>query len=130
MVLVDWVWSWCLNVGGWDDFDFVCEVDSVMVVEFLLFKEFCISDFCINECICVFEVCFVGFVGEQIGVVCIEVVLCFVQEVDFDFVEVVLNLKLFVVKIMDYGKFKYEVVQKEKEVCCNQVNMIFKEVCF
>jgi translation initiation factor IF-3 len=35
-----------------------------------------------------------------------------------------------VVKIMDYGKFKYEAAQKEKEARRNQANTILKEVRF
>lgn len=41
---------------------------------------------------------------------CIEDVFCVVVDVDFDFVEVVFNVRLLVCKIMDYGKYKYEVV--------------------
>lgn len=52
------------------------------------------------------------------------------QEADLDLVEVAPNSKPPVVKIMDYGKFKYEAAQKAKEARRNQANTILKEVRF
>lgn len=76
------------------------------------------------------EVRLVGPNGEQIGVVRIEVALRLAQEADLDLVEVAPNSKPPVVKIMDYGKFKYEAAQKAKEARRNQANTILKEVRF
>lgn len=72
----------------------------------------------------------VGPGGEQIGVVKLEVALRLAQEADLDLVEVAPNSKPPVVKIMDYGKFKYEAAQKAKEARRNQANTILKEVRF
>jgi translation initiation factor IF-3 len=72
----------------------------------------------------------VGPAGEQVGVVKIEVALRLAQEADLDLVEVAPNSKPPVVKIMDYGKFKYEAAQKAKEARRNQANTILKEVRF
>ncbi|MFJ2370468.1 translation initiation factor IF-3 [Microbacterium sp. NPDC087665] len=94
------------------------------------FKEFRISDPRTNERIRVPEVRLVGPAGEQIGVVRIEAALRLAQEADLDLVEVAPNSKPPVVKIMDYGKFKYEAAQKEKEARRNQANTILKEVRF
>ena len=52
------------------------------------------------------------------------------QEADLDLVEVAPNSKPPVVKIMDYGKFKYEAAQKAKEARRNQANTVLKEVRF
>ncbi len=68
--------------------------------------------------------------GEQVGVVKIEVALRLAQEADLDLVEVAPNSKPPVVKIMDYGKFKYEAAQKAKEARRNQANTVLKEVRF
>ncbi|MFJ4167490.1 translation initiation factor IF-3 [Microbacterium sp. NPDC089698] len=76
------------------------------------------------------EVRLVGPAGEQIGVVRIEAALRLAQEADLDLVEVAPNSKPPVVKIMDYGKFKYEAAQKAKEARRNQANTILKEVRF
>ncbi|OCG73982.1 translation initiation factor IF-3 [Microbacterium sediminis] len=83
-----------------------------------------------NERIRVPEVRLVGPNGEQIGVVRIEAALRLAQEADLDLVEVAPNSKPPVVKIMDYGKFKYEAAQKAKEARRNQANTVLKEVRF
>jgi translation initiation factor IF-3 len=72
----------------------------------------------------------VGPNGEQVGVVRIEDALRLAQEADLDLVEVAPDSKPPVVKIMDYGKFKYEAAQKAKEARRNQANTILKEVRF
>ena len=71
-----------------------------------------------------------GPAGEQVGVVRIEVALRLAQEADLDLVEVAPDAKPPVVKIMDYGKFKYEAAQKAKEARRNQANTVLKEVRF
>lgn len=76
------------------------------------------------------EVRLVGPKGEQVGVVAIEAALKLAQEAELDLVEVAPNSRPPVVKIMDYGKFKYETAQKAKEARRNQANTILKEVRF
>ena len=93
-------------------------------------KETRISDPRTNDRIRVPEVRLVGPGGEQVGVVRIEDALRLAQEADLDLVEVAPNSKPPVVKIMDYGKFKYEQAQKLKEARRNQANTILKEVRF
>ncbi|MBI5161050.1 MAG: translation initiation factor IF-3 [Micrococcales bacterium] len=89
-----------------------------------------ISDPRTNDRIRVPEVRLVGPNGEQVGVVRIEQALKLAQEADLDLVEVAPNSRPPVVKIMDYGKFKYEQAQKVKEARRNQANTILKEVRF
>jgi translation initiation factor IF-3 len=96
----------------------------------LTHKEFRISDPRTNDRIRVPEVRLVGPAGEQVGVVRIEVALRLAQEAELDLVEVAPNSKPPVVKIMDYGKFKYEAAQKAKEARRNQANTVLKEVRF
>ena len=72
------------------------------------------------------QVRLVGPNGEQVGVVRIEDALRLAQEADMDLVEVAPNSQPPVVKIMDYGKFKYEQAQKTKEARRNQANTILK----
>lgn len=83
-----------------------------------------------NDRIRVPEVRLVGPSGEQVGVVKIGVALRLAQDADLDLVEVAPNSKPPVVKIMDYGKFKYEAAQKAKEARRNQANTVLKEVRF
>ena len=60
----------------------------------------------------------------------IESALRLAREADLDLVEVAPNSRPPVVKIMDYGKFKYETAQKAKEARRNQANTVLKEVRF
>lgn len=93
-------------------------------------KESRISDPRINDRIRATEVRLVGPEGEQVGVVRVDVALRLAQEADLDLVEVSPNSNPPVVKVMDYGKFKYEAAQKAKEARKNQANTILKEVRF
>jgi len=72
----------------------------------------------------------VGPSGEQVGVVSVDVALRLAREADLDLVEVAPEAKPPVVKIMDYGKFKYEEARKVKEARKNQANTELKEVRF
>jgi len=72
----------------------------------------------------------VGPNGDQLGIVRVEDALRLAQEADLDLVEVAPEAKPPVVKIMDYGKYKYEQAQKLKEARRNQANTILKEVRF
>src|SRR4051812_28440106 len=93
-------------------------------------QELHISEPRINDRIRVPEVRLVGPAGEQVGVVRIEDALRLAAEADLDLVEVSPDSQPPVVKIMDYGKFKYEQAQKLKEARRNQANTILKEVRF
>lgn len=68
--------------------------------------------------------------GEQIGVVPIQEAQRRANEADLDLVEVAPNSRPPVVKIMDYGKFKYEAAQKAREAKRNQANTLLKEIRF
>jgi translation initiation factor IF-3 len=89
-----------------------------------------ISEPRINDRIRSNEVRLVGPEGEQVGVVRLDIALRLAQENDLDLVEVSPNSNPPVVKIMDYGKFKYEAAQKAKEARKNQANTVLKEVRF
>lgn len=84
----------------------------------------------INERIRVPEVRLVGPQGEQVGIVRIEDALRLAQESDLDLVEVAPNSRPPVVKLMDYGKYKYEAAVKAREARRNQVNTEIKEMRF
>jgi len=93
-------------------------------------KEIRISDPRINDRIRATEVRLVGPEGEQVGVVRVDIALRLAQEADLDLVEVSHNSNPPVVKVMDYGKYKYEAAQKAKEARKNQANTVLKEVRF
>jgi len=81
----------------------------------------------INDRIRVPEVRLVGPGGEQVGIVRVEDALRLAEEADLDLVEVAPNARPPVCKIMDYGKFKYETAQKERESRKNQQQTVIKE---
>ena len=69
-----------------------------------------------------------GPAGEQVGVVRIEVALRLAQEADLDLVEVAPNSKPPVVKIMDYGKYKFEEAKAARAAKKKQHVIHLKEV--
>jgi len=82
----------------------------------------------INERIRVPEVRLVGPDGEQIGIVPVAQALQMAREHDLDLVEVAGESHPPVVKLMDYGKYKYEAAQKARESRRNQANTVIKEM--
>ena len=82
----------------------------------------------INDRIRVPEVRLVGPNGEQVGIVRIEDAIRLAVEADLDLVEVAPMAKPPVCKLMDFGKFKYEAAQKERESRRNQVHTVIKEM--
>lgn len=81
----------------------------------------------VNERIRVPEVRLIGPGGEQVGIVRIEDALRVAADADLDLVEVAPTAKPPVCKIMDYGKYKYEAAQKERESRKNQQQTVVKE---
>ena len=81
----------------------------------------------INDRIRVPEVRLVGPNGEQVGIVRIEDAQRLADESGLDLVEVAPNSRPPVVKLMDYGKFKYESAMKAREARRNQTHVQVKE---
>ncbi|WP_033399705.1 translation initiation factor IF-3 [Corynebacterium massiliense] len=84
----------------------------------------------INDRIRVPEVRLIGPEGEQVGVVRTDDARKVAYEADLDLVEVAPKAKPPVVKIMDYGKYKYEQGQKAREARKNQQQTVVKEQKF
>ena len=68
--------------------------------------------------------------GEQLGVVSIDEAREAAEERNLDMVEVAPNAKPPVVRLMDYGRFKYEKAKAEKEAKKRQHTVEVKEVKF
>lgn len=84
----------------------------------------------INDRIRIPEVRLIGPEGEQVGVVRTDDARKVAYEADLDLVEVAPKAKPPVVKIMDYGKYKYEQGQKAREARKNQQQTVVKEQKF
>ncbi len=74
------------------------------------------------------EVRLVGPGGEQVGIVNIGDALRLAEEAELDLVEVAANARPPVVKLMDYGKWKYESAQKARESRKNASHTVIKEM--
>ena len=70
----------------------------------------------------------IGAGGEQVGVVAIDVALRLADEAGFDLVEIAPDAEPPVCKIMDFGKYKYEIAQKARDARQNQTHIVVKEI--
>lgn len=84
----------------------------------------------VNEQIRVPEVRLIGDDGEQYGVVRIDEARRIAEEKNLDLVEVSPTAKPPVVKVIDYGKFKYQAQKKVNEAKKKQVVVQVKEIQF
>lgn len=82
----------------------------------------------INEQIKDKEVRLIGVTGEQLGVMPLREAMRRAQEAELDLVKIAPTAKPPVCKIVDYGKFKYEQVRKEKEARKKQRTIEIKEI--
>lgn len=74
-----------------------------------------ISDLMINERIRDKEVRLIGQDGEQLGIMSARDAMKLAREADLDLVKFAPGAKQPVCKIIDYGKYRYEMARKEKE---------------
>jgi translation initiation factor IF-3 len=88
------------------------------------------KDHLINEDIRAKEVRLVGPDGEQIGIKPIREALQLAADANLDLVAVAPTAKPPVCRVMDYGKYRYEMQKKEKEARKNQKIVDIKEVRF
>ncbi|MDY7103445.1 MAG: translation initiation factor IF-3 [Actinomycetota bacterium] len=82
----------------------------------------------INDRIRAREVRLVAPNGDQVGIKPLPEALAMAREMELDLVEVAENANPPVVRIMDYGKYKYEAAQRAKESRKNQHNTSVKEM--
>lgn len=87
-----------------------------------------ISTLMINEQIRDREVRLIGEDGEQLGIMSSRDALKLAKEAQLDLVKIAPAAKPPVCKIIDYGKYKYEQVRKEKEAKKKQKIVEIKEV--
>ena len=82
----------------------------------------------INEQIRDREVRVVSESGEQLGIMSAREAMKLAQEAELDLVKIAPTAKPPVCKIIDYGKYKYELARKEKEAKKKQKTIEIKEV--
>ncbi len=82
----------------------------------------------INEQIRDREIRLIGEDGEQLGIMSTREALKLAQEAELDLVKIAPTAKPPVCKIIDYGKYRYELARKEKEAKKKQKTIEVKEV--
>lgn len=87
-----------------------------------------ISDLMINEQIRDKEVRLIGEDGEQLGVMPTKEAMKLAKEAELDLVKIAPTAKPPVCKIIDYGKYRYELARKDKEARKKQKVIDVKEV--
>lgn len=85
-------------------------------------------DYLINEDVLDKEVRLISDDGEQLGIMSSKAALDIAYEKDLDLVKIVPGSKPPVCKIMDYGKYRFELTKKEKEAKKNQHIVEVKEI--
>ncbi len=95
---------------------------------FLLMEGKTISDLMINEQIRDREVRLIGENGEQLGIVPVREAMKLAEDAGLDLVKIAPTAKPPVCKIVDYGKYKYEQLRKEKEARKKQKIIEIKEI--
>lgn len=87
-----------------------------------------ISDLMINEQIRDKEVRLIGTDGEQLGIMSAKEAMKLAMEADLDLVKIAPGAQPPVCKIIDYGKYRYELTRREKEAKKKQRTIEIKEV--
>ncbi len=95
---------------------------------FFLMEGKTISDLMINEQIRDREVRVIGEDGDQLGVMPTKDAMKLAEDAGLDLVKIAPTAKPPVCKIVDYGKYRYELVRKEKEARKKQRTIEVKEI--
>jgi translation initiation factor IF-3 len=82
----------------------------------------------INEQIRDKEIRLIGADGEQLGIVSTKEALKIAEEAGLDLVKIAPTAKPPVCKVIDYGKYRYELARKEKEAKKKQKTVELKEI--
>ena len=89
-------------------------VDS-LPIHYFLWRYKTISELMINEQIRDKEIRLVGSDGEQLGIMSSREAQKIADEAGLDLVKIAPNAKPPVCKVIDYGKYRYEMARKEKD---------------
>ena len=86
------------------------------------------SDLLINEQIRDKEIRLIGENGEQLGIMSARDALKIAKDAELDLVKIAPTAKPPVCKVIDYGKYRYELARREKEAKKKQKTLEVKEV--
>lgn len=103
---------------------FLFGADSV----FILWRETAISELFINEQIRDKEIRLIGEDGAQLGIMSPRDAMKLAEEAGLDLVKIAPTAKPPVCKIVDYGKYRYELARREKDAKKKQKVIEIKEI--
>ena len=106
----------------------MCIRDRINFYRNMLWRCTVISDLMINEQIRDKEIRLIGEDGEQLGIMSARDALKIAREAELDLVKIAPTAKPPVCKIVDYGKYRYELARKEKEAKKKQKVIDVKEI--
>ena len=95
---------------------------------FILWRCTTINELMINEQVRDREVRVISSNGEQLGIMSSKEAMKLAREAELDLVKIAPQAKPPVCKIIDYGKYRYELARKEKEARKKQKTIDVKEV--
>ena len=107
---------------------FFCVMTCTNSYTILFWRCNTISELMINEQIREKEVRLIGENGEQLGVMSTREAMKLAEEAELDLVKIAPTAKPPVCKIIDYGKYRYELARKEKEARKKQKVVELKEI--
>ncbi len=109
-------------------FDYILWIALAVHIFLFLGVQVISKEHVINERIRDKEIRLIGSEGEQLGIVSSQQALDIAAEKNLDLVKIAPNAVPPVCKIMDYGKYRFEIAKKEKEQRKNQKIVETKEV--
>lgn len=109
-----------------EDFEWMTMLSTLFYIN--VWRCSTISELMINEQIRDREVRLIGENGDQLGIMSSKEALRLAREAELDLVKIAPTAKPPVCKIIDYGKYRYELARKEKEARKKQKTIEIKEV--
>ena len=98
------------------------------IVFLIVWEDTTISELMINEQIRDKEVRVIGENNEQLGIMSVKEAMALAEEAGVDLVKIAPNATPPVCRVVDYGKFKYEQMKREKEAKKKQHVVEIKEI--
>ena len=118
----------CFHKTGWSYCSYTVAERFRFIIYLNVWRCTTISNLMINEQIRDKEVRLIGPDGAQLGIVSSREAFAKAQEAGLDLVKIAPQAKPPVCKIIDYGKYRYELSRKEKEAKKKQKTIDIKEV--
>ena len=118
----------CFHKTGWSYCSYTVAERFRFIIYLNVWRCTTISNLMINEQIRDKEVRLIGPDGEQLGIMSAREAMAKAQEAELDLVKIAPQAKPPVCKIIDYGKYRYDLARKEKDAKKKQKTVELKEI--